>query len=158
MQSSSREVFVAARDDGPVAWRIVSGGERYFCRQRDRPATSFYKHIFNTAGYPGDLSARPHVPMFFDAANGTRLDKDKFDPILTWLNNDSGNPPTDLPILIDDGENSSGFFPATAFQDLPGVPWHSPEKSRHLGATHHAVGRWALATRSSFLSLDPKFL
>lgn len=43
--------------------------------------------------------------------HGTRLDQDKFDRIITWL--DSDTPPPDKADLADDGEAYRGFQPAT---------------------------------------------
>jgi V8-like Glu-specific endopeptidase len=48
--------------------------------------------------------------------SGTRLNQDKYDRIFTWLSADLLNPPLDLPILIDDGQDFSGFSPKSVTQ------------------------------------------
>jgi V8-like Glu-specific endopeptidase len=48
--------------------------------------------------------------------HGTRLNSDKFDRIITWI--DSDTPPTDYADLIDDGQTYSGFSPNSV---IPGL-------------------------------------
>ena len=54
---------------------------------------------------------RKYTLKDLDSTNGTRLNNDKFDRIITWI--DSDTPPTDRADLIDDGDYYAGFSPTT---------------------------------------------
>ena len=64
-------------------------------------STTSERYIATIHTYGDDGSGSNH---------GTRLNNEKFDRIITWVNSDSL--PTDFPDLIDDGEAFSGFSPS----------------------------------------------
>jgi V8-like Glu-specific endopeptidase len=86
--------------------------------------------------------------------HGTRLNQDKFDRIITWLNEDAPFPPTDRADLIDDGVGFFTFSPSTVTRGVTTLTLNSDVRNVGTAASGTFSVRYVASTNTTITTAD----